>query len=54
MNFCEDRHEPKYQITYKPAKGCQQATGWLVCESCLSNKSCFGDKDQIQSMEILA
>jgi len=54
MNFCEERHEPKYHITYKPAKGGQQAPAWSVCESCLLNKECFGDKDQIQSMEILA
>ena len=54
MNICEERHEPKYQITYKPAKGSQQAPLWLVCESCLSNEHCFGDKDQIQFMEILA
>ena len=54
MNFCDERHETKYQVTYKPAKGSHHAPVWLVCESCLSIKPCFGNKDEIQSMEILA
>ncbi|MHA7646913.1 hypothetical protein [Nitrosopumilus sp. S4] len=54
MNICEDRHTPKYQVTYKPAKNGHHAPKWLVCEACLSTKQCFGEKDQIETMEILA
>ena len=54
MNFCEERHEPKYQVTYKPAKGSPIAPVWMVCESCMANVQCFGNQDEIQTREILA
>ena len=54
MNVCEDRHEPKYQITYKPAKGGLHTPVWLVCESCMENKRHFGSEDVIESVRILA
>jgi hypothetical protein len=65
MNFCEDRHEPKYQITYKSSTPKYQtvldsATSekytpvWLVCEKCMENKECFGSHDEIESVEVLA
>jgi hypothetical protein len=54
MNFCEERHEPKYQITYKPAKGGQYIPVWLVCESCMENKKHFGADDLIDTVMILA
>lgn len=42
MNICEDRHEPKYQITYGGAKGSNSNPHvWLVCESCFNTKDCF-------------
>jgi len=54
MNFCEERHEPKYQITYKPAKGGKYVPVWLVCESCMENKKHFGSDALIESVKILA
>ncbi len=54
MNFCQERHEPKYQITYKPAKGGQYIPVWLVCESCMENKKHFGSDSLIDAVEILA
>ncbi len=54
LNTCEDRHEPKYQITYKSAKRGSYVPVWLVCESCMENRSCFGSEDEIVSVEILA
>jgi len=54
MNQCEDRHEPKYRITYKAAKGNRYAPKWLVCEACFENKSPFCNESDIQSIEILA
>jgi len=65
MNVCDDEHEPKYQITYKSAKSKYHTTFksvtdmkyipvWLVCESCMENKQCFGSQDEIETIEILA
>lgn len=39
MNQCEDRHEPKYRIKYKPAKGNRYSPEWIVCEACFENKN---------------
>ena len=52
MNICEARHEPKYQVTYKPAKGSNYTPIWLVCENCMENKKHFGSEDQIETIEI--
>lgn len=42
MNICEDRHEPKYQITYNGNNQTNKNTRvWLVCESCFNTKDCF-------------
>ena len=49
MNVCEDRHEPKYQVTYKSTKGNLQGPVWLVCESCF-NKRPFGSDDYVESI----
>jgi len=63
MNICEDRHEPKYQVTYKSTKPkytpLESVTSrrytpvWLVCEACMENKECFGSQAGIETMEIL-
>jgi hypothetical protein len=54
MNRCEDRHEVKYKITYKPAKGHDYCpVWWLVCEQCYE-KSPFGSDDYHPSVEILS
>jgi hypothetical protein len=52
MNRCEDRHEPKYKITYKPAKGTNYCPEWLVCEQCYDKRH-FGSDDIVQSVETL-
>lgn len=54
MNICEERHDIKYVITYKPAKGSTYAPVWHVCENCYENKRCFGSEDEIESTKILA
>ena len=53
MSICKDWHEPKYRVTYKPAKGSNYTPVWLVCESCMVNKNHFGSEDQIVTVEIL-
>ena len=54
MNVCDIGHDPKYQVKYQSAKGCTYNPVWLVCESCMENKQCFFDKDQIKSIDVLA
>jgi len=65
MNFCEYRHVPKYQVTYKSSKPRYQTAlesvtsekynpVWLVCESCMENCECFGSQDEIDTIEVLA
>ena len=54
MNVCEDRHEPKYHITYKSAPGRGYTPVWLVCESCMENKKHFGSEEEIETVRILA
>ena len=53
MELCDTRHEPKFQIKYTAAKGTNRNPIWLVCDMCM-NKKCFGNKDQILSMDVLA
>ena len=53
MNQCEDRHEVKYKITYKPAKGQHYCPVWYVCEHCYEKRP-FGSDDYTQSVEILS
>ena len=62
MNVCDVRHEPRYQITYRGARGSKYkqkpnsdySPVWLVCESCMENKKHFGSEDQVISTEVLA
>jgi len=54
MNQCEDRHEPKFCIKYKPAKGHRYSHEWLVCEACFENKPQFGSESDILSVELIA
>ncbi len=53
MNVCEERHEPKYKITYKSAKGGEYTPVWLVCENCMEHKKHFGSDEEIESVRIL-
>ena len=61
MNVCDDRHEVKYQITYKPAqskyythtKSNNYKPVWLVCASCMETKDHFGSEDEIVSIEVM-
>ncbi|MFQ5781833.1 MAG: hypothetical protein ACE5GR_02105 [Nitrosopumilus sp.] len=54
MNICSDKHKPKYEITYKSAKHGTHTPVWLVCESCMENRNCFGSDDLIESVRIIA
>jgi len=54
MNVCVETHEPRFQITYKSAKGRSQKPVWLVCDICKQNSSCFGSEDEIESIEVMA
>ena len=53
MNRCEDRHEEKYKVTYKPAKGHNYSPVWLVCENCYEKRQ-FGSDIYVESIEILS
>jgi len=61
MNVCDLRHEPKYQITYKPAqngnhtytKSNNYKPVWLVCDSCMETKHHFGSEEEIDSIEVM-
>ena len=53
MNQCEDRHQIKYKITYKPAKGNVHCPVWLVCEQCYEKRH-FGSDEITQSVETLS
>jgi hypothetical protein len=52
MDMCDTRHEPKFQVTYMGAKCSNSNPVWLVCDICMGKK-CFGNKDQIVSMDVL-
>lgn len=54
MNVCVETHKPRFQITYKSAKGRSQRPVWLVCDICMQNKHCFGSEDEIESIEVMA
>ncbi len=54
MNTCGDRHDIKYQITYKSAKRGEYIPVWLVCQSCMENKKHFGADYEIVSIKALA
>ncbi len=54
MNICVEHHTPKFQITYKAAKGHSYNPVWLVCEMCMDHKNCFGSDDEIEKVELLA
>jgi hypothetical protein len=53
MNQCEDRHESKFKVIYKPAPGHDYCPTWLVCEQCFE-KNHFGSDDLIQSVTTLS
>jgi len=61
MNICVEEHVPKYKVTYKPSNSGERKPGnnekyipvWLVCESCMDNKKCFGSEDEIVYVEQL-
>ena len=54
MNTCDDRHDIKYQITYKSAKRGTYIPVWLVCANCMNNKKHFGADYEIVSVKTLA
>ena len=51
MNICNDRHTPIYKITYKGFRGSRHNPEWLVCKTCMKNKLCFGNNDEILKIE---
>jgi hypothetical protein len=53
MNICEDRHEPKFKVTYKPAPGHEYCPVWMVCAQCFE-KSHFGSEELVKSIESLS
>ena len=53
MNICEDRHEPKFKVTYKPAPGHEYCPVWMVCAQCFE-KSHFGSEELVRSIESLS
>jgi hypothetical protein len=53
MNICEDSHEPKFKVTYKPARGHGYCPVWEVCEQCFE-KSHFSSEEFVKSIESLS
>jgi len=53
MDICDTRHEPKFQVKYVSAKSSNHNPMWLVCDMCMA-KQCFGNKDDILSIDVLA
>lgn len=53
MNICEDRHELKFKVTYKPALGRRYCPVWLVCEQCFEKRH-FGSDEYVESIELLS
>ncbi len=53
MNICEDRHETKFKVTYKPAPGNRYCPVWLVCEQCFEKRH-FGSDEYVESVELLS
>lgn len=49
-NQCDERHKPKFKVTYKPTPGEVTKAIWLVCSKCIE-ESFFGDKNLILSIE---
>ena len=54
MNLCVENHTPKFEITYKSAEGRKYTPVWLVCDSCVEHRKCFGADDEIESIKALA
>ena len=49
MNHCNDLHDPKYKITYRPAQNCAYSPEWKVCDWCYSKKY-FNNLETIKSI----
>ena len=54
MDYCFDRHDHKYLITYKPTQTGGHCPQWMVCDYCYETKKCFNDPEQVDSVAILA
>ncbi len=54
MDYCYDRHNHKYLITYKPAPNGTRTPQWSVCDYCYETKKCFNDPQEVESVAILA
>ncbi len=50
MNICYDRHDPKYEIKYKPSRPGVFPSVWLVCEQCFGKPEFFGSINEIESI----
>lgn len=53
MNLCEDRHEPQFKVTYKPAPGHDYCNVWLVCAACIEKRH-FGSDELVKFVEPLS
>jgi len=45
MNYCNDKHEPVYKITYKPLQPGGRSTEWDVCDWCYEKRFFSNPKD---------
>ena len=54
MDYCYDRHDHKYLVTYKPTQNGGRCPQWTVCDYCYETKKCFNDPVQVESVAILA
>ena len=54
MDYCYDRHEHKYLITYRTPNPGAFSPQWKVCDYCYENKKCFNNLEEIKSIVVIA
>ena len=47
MNYCSDRHEHLYKITYRPIQPHGHSPEWNVCDWCFQKKA-FSNLEEVQ------
>ena len=47
MNYCSDRHDHLYKITYRAPHTNMQSPEWNVCDWCFQKK-CFSNLEEVK------
>ena len=53
MNYCNDKHEHIYKITYRPPQTGTHSPEWNVCDWCFQKKS-YGTLEEIKTITKIA